>query len=74
MSDPRPAPPGQEGIHRRLMVGWANKLVGLGINFGEQFLLVPVFLIFWGPEMLITSPGGAAGSGRSMPCRSAVPR
>lgn len=50
MSDPRPAPPGQEGIHRRLVVGWANKLVGLGINFGEQFLLVPVFLIFWGPE------------------------
>lgn len=42
--------PGQEGIHRRLVAGWANKLVGIGINFGEQFLLVPVFLIFWGPE------------------------
>lgn len=45
------SPPGQEGIHRRLLVGWANKLVGLGINFGEQFLLVPVFLIFWGPAL-----------------------
>lgn len=42
--------PSQEGIHRRLVVGWTNKLLGLGINFGEQFLLVPVFLIFWGPE------------------------
>lgn len=43
-------PVDQDGIHRRVAVGWTNKLVGLGINFGEQFLLVPVFLIFWGPE------------------------
>jgi O-antigen/teichoic acid export membrane protein len=43
--------PGQAGIHRRLVMGWSNKLVGLGISFGEQFLLVPVFLIFWGPEL-----------------------
>ena len=37
-----PAPQGQEGIHRRLVLGWAGKLLALVISVGEQVLLVPV--------------------------------
>lgn len=40
----------QHGIHRRLLMGWLGKGLALAINFGEQILLVPVFLVFWGPE------------------------
>ena len=49
---PTPTPPGsqnQEGIHRRLVQGVAGKAVGTAIIFGEQILLVPVFLLFWTP-------------------------
>ena len=42
--------PTQQGIHRRLVVGWLSKGMGVSITFGEQILLVPVFLILWGPE------------------------
>ena len=44
------AQPTQAGIHRRLVVGWISKGMGIGITFGEQILLVPVFLVLWGPE------------------------
>ena len=37
------------GIHRRLVQGVAGKAVGTAIIFGEQILLVPVFLLFWSP-------------------------
>jgi O-antigen/teichoic acid export membrane protein len=47
---PDPAPQGQEGVHRRFLHGAAGKLLAMGIQFGEQFLLVPVFLFFWGRE------------------------
>jgi len=46
----QPDPQGQEGIHRRLIAGTAGKLMSLAINFGEQILLVPIFLYFWGPD------------------------
>jgi O-antigen/teichoic acid export membrane protein len=45
------APPGQEGIHRRLALGWAGKMLALAIAVAEQILLVPVFLFFWGPAI-----------------------
>lgn len=44
-----PTPTGQEGIHRRLVLGWAGKMLALAIAVAEQVLLVPVFLYFWGP-------------------------
>jgi O-antigen/teichoic acid export membrane protein len=49
---PTPTPPrpqDQAGIHRRLVQGIAGKAVGTAILFGEQILLVPVFLLFWSP-------------------------
>lgn len=45
-----PAPPGQEGVHRRFLHGAAGKLLAMAIQFGEQVLLVPIFLFFWGRE------------------------
>lgn len=45
-----PAPPGQAGVHRRFLHGAAGKLLAMALQFGEQFLLVPVFLLFWGRE------------------------
>ena len=42
--------PTQHGIHRRLVIGWLSKAMGLTITFGEQILLVPVFLVLWGPD------------------------
>jgi O-antigen/teichoic acid export membrane protein len=49
---PTPTPPhpqDQAGIHRRLVHGIAGKTFGTVINFGEQILLVPLFLAFWTP-------------------------
>jgi O-antigen/teichoic acid export membrane protein len=46
--DPRPQ--GQAGIHRRIAIGIASKAMGVGLVFGEQLFLVPVFLLYWGPE------------------------
>lgn len=42
--------PSQHGIHRRLVIGWLGKAMALTITFGEQILLVPLFLVFWGPD------------------------
>lgn len=50
MTGDMPAPQGQEGLHRRIVAGAAGKAVTLGVSVAEQFLLVPVFLLFWGPE------------------------
>lgn len=47
---PATDPQGQAGIKRRLITGTAGKVMTLAINFGEQILLVPVFLHFWGPD------------------------
>lgn len=41
---------GQAGIHRRIATGIASKVVSIGLVFGEQLMLVPVFLLYWGPE------------------------
>ena len=49
--------PTQAGIHRRLVVGWLSKGMGIGITFGKQILLVPVFLVLWGPMHLAASVG-----------------
>ena len=46
---PTPTPQNKAGIHRRLVQGVAGKAVGTAIIFGEQILLVPVFLLFWSP-------------------------
>ncbi|NKB20496.1 MAG: hypothetical protein GKS01_08355 [Alphaproteobacteria bacterium] len=48
-NSPTPSPQGQEGIHRRIAQGIAGKTFGTVINFGEQILLVPLFLAFWTP-------------------------
>ena len=32
------------------MVGWLSKGMGITITFSEQILLVPVFLVLWGPD------------------------
>tara|TARA_R110000787_G_scaffold8786_11_gene30152 strand:+ start:1196 stop:2785 length:1590 start_codon:yes stop_codon:yes gene_type:complete len=45
-----PAAQGQAGIHRRIATGIASKIVSIGLVFGEQLMLVPVFLLYWGPE------------------------
>ncbi len=37
-------------MHRRLAQGFLAKSVAISIQFGQQFLLVPIFLHFWGPE------------------------
>lgn len=56
MSDPadagarKPAAQGQAGIHRRIIAGAASKAVSICLTFGEQLMLVPVFLLYWGPE------------------------
>lgn len=42
--------PTQHGIHRRLVIGWLSKGMAITITFGEQILLVPVFLVLWGPD------------------------
>ena len=47
---PTSQPPTQEGMHRRLAQGFLAKSLAVIIQFGQQFLLVPVFLHFWGPE------------------------
>ena len=44
-----PSPQNKAGIHRRLVQGIAGKTFGTIINFGEQILLVPLFLAFWTP-------------------------
>ncbi|MPY70080.1 MAG: hypothetical protein GEU92_08335 [Alphaproteobacteria bacterium] len=43
-----PPPPGQAGVYRRLVTGAAGKAISLVMQFAEQFLLVPVFLLHWG--------------------------
>ena len=58
--------PSQQGIHRRLVTGWLGKGMGLTITFGEQILLVPVFLVLWGPErygdwLVLLSAAGFVG-------------
>jgi O-antigen/teichoic acid export membrane protein len=40
----------QAGVHRRFLEGAASKMLSLGVTFGEQILLVPVFLFYWGRE------------------------
>ena len=45
-----PAPQGQAGIHRRVAAGIVSKTMGVALAFGEQLILVPVFLFFWGPD------------------------
>lgn len=47
MSAPAPHPPGQAGMHRRFALGAGWQMVATAILFAEQFLLVPVFLLFW---------------------------
>jgi len=56
----------QHGIRRRLVTGWLSKAMGLALTVGEQILLVPVFLIFWGPErygdwLVLLSAAGFVG-------------
>ena len=51
MSETAPPPQGQEGLHGRLVAGTAGKGLTLAVSIGEQFLLVPVFLLFWGAEL-----------------------
>jgi O-antigen/teichoic acid export membrane protein len=45
-----PPPPGQAGVYRRFVAGAAGKAISLVIQFAEQFLLVPVFLLHWGAD------------------------
>jgi hypothetical protein len=59
-------PPGQAGIYRRFVLGGAGKIVSLSIQFGEQFLLVPVFLLLWGADrygdwLVLMSAAGFVG-------------
>tara|TARA_Y100001936_G_scaffold254181_1_gene326743 strand:- start:13590 stop:15173 length:1584 start_codon:yes stop_codon:yes gene_type:complete len=49
--DSSPSPQTQAGIHRRLVQGFAGKAIGTAIIFGEQILLVPIFLLFWSPTV-----------------------
>ena len=66
--------PTQHGIHRRLVVGWLSKGMALTITFGEQILLVPVFLIVWGPDrygdwlVLLSAAGFVALSPKYCQC------
>jgi O-antigen/teichoic acid export membrane protein len=43
-------PPDQKGLYRRFALGMASKLVSFTIQFADQFLMVPLFLLLWGPE------------------------
>lgn len=51
MTEDGRAPHGQDGLHGRLAAGAAGKGVTLAVSVAEQFLLVPVFLLFWGAEL-----------------------
>lgn len=44
-------PQSQAGIRRRIAVGIVSKAISVGLMFGEQLFLVPVFLLYWGPDI-----------------------
>jgi O-antigen/teichoic acid export membrane protein len=46
----RPASGRGAGLRRRLAAAFTAKLSWVALQFAQQFVLVPVFLFYWGPE------------------------
>lgn len=43
--------PGQDGIHGRVGRAYVARALGIGVQMGQQFLIVPVFLVYWGADL-----------------------
>ena len=46
-----PGPPGQKGLPRRMAMAFVAKGFEIAVYVGQQFLMVPLFLHFWGPML-----------------------